>query len=348
MKRKFVLLVSVILFLTGCRHSDKSPENDHFFNDKFTIEILHKYTPVKNQGKTSSCWVYATLSMIESEELKKGDSLNLSPAYITRMLLNDEFRRYYLSAGATPIYIRGTGMTLIHAIQKYGIVPYDIYPGGSVTNDTKVRAHLISLGDKFIKTTIELQSSQKDVDYILNRAFGLLPPKAFLNKKTNVLELARRICRKNEYAALTSFTHHPFYQSFDLEIPDNWAHDEFLNVPITDLFSFVVKALLTGHTAVWEGDISNQGFSFNYGEAKLKGSEPPTQKCRQEEFERYKTTDDHAMHIVGLAKNQYGKKFLILKNSWGTNNPYKGLLFMSENYFRMKTIAVFMPTVVIE
>lgn len=310
----------------------------------FTTEILHKTTPVKNQGHSNACWAYAMLSMIESEHLAYGDSVNLSPAYIERMRMRDEATQYYFAGGRHRFITRGTGMTLIHALMRYGIMPYDSYPDNTDVSDAAVGRRLSVAGNTAIHNKAELMNWQNKMDKILDDTYGPLPRNVYmLGAQYTPLEFAHSVCQEDEYTALTSFTHHPFFQPFELEIPDNWEHDEFLNVPIDQLVIMVVRALKNGHTAVWEGDTSEQGFSFRRGVAVWEDDKPANQTERQREFERLETSDNHAMHIIGLAKDQRGEKYFILKNSWGTDNPYHGLMYMSEAYFRMKTIAVFMP-----
>lgn len=247
----------------------------------FTVEIINRYTPIKDQGRNQICWAYAMLSTIETEHLMRGDSVHLSPAYITYML------KYEKKA---PKSNRGMGSTLLNMIQKYGIVQYDDYP--------KL--------DTVIPHTIK-----------------------FLGEEYTPIEFANIVCLADDYIALTTTNKYPYGQWIELETPDNWEHNQFLNVHTDTLLYHTEQAIRRGHGVCWEGDTSEYGFSFSKGVAQLSllnGS----------------TTDDHAMAIIGIAHSENGEKYFIMKNSWGTNNPYNGLMYMSFDYFRQKTIAIYM------
>ena len=146
------------------------------------------------------------------------------------------------------------------------------------------------------------------------------------------------MCREDEYVALTSFTHHPYNESFVLEVPDNYSNNLFLNLPLDTLITKVNDALMNGHPVCWEGDITEEGFSFKKGFAEYASKVSVEE--RQQSFERFDTTDDHCMAIVGMAKTKDGRKYYLCKNSWGTDNPFGGFMYMSEEYLRMKTVAV--------
>ena len=159
--------------------------------------------------------------------------------------------------------------------------------------------------------------------------------------------------KADNYVSFTSYTHHPFYNSFVLEIPDNYSNGSFYNIPIEELLSIVDNAVSKGYSVAWDGDVSEKGFSAKEGIAVLakdpkredlfqKPGEELTvsQKMRQETFESYETTDDHLMHLTGTARDQNGNKYFLIKNSWGEISPHKGFLYMSENYAKLKTVAI--------
>ncbi len=342
---KLCILSLLISSLWSCNSkSEHSNEEEYYFK----TEVIHKTTPVKDQGNSNACWAYAMLSMIESEHLAVEDSVNLSPTFVERMRMNEEAIKYYLADGNYHFITRGTGMTLIHTIMRYGVMPYDSYKDDPDISDRVVTRRLAVAANTAINNKVGLNNWQNKIDNILDDTYGPMPPNVYmLGAQYTPQEFAHSVCRKDEYMALTSFTHHPFNTSFELEIPDNWEHDEFLNMPIERVTALVEKALRSGHTAVWEGDSSEPGFSFKKGIAVLTGNKPVNQLERQKEFERLETSDNHAMHIIGIAHDQHKKEFFIMKNSWGTVNPYYGLIYMSIDYFKMKTVAVFMPSAVI-
>ena len=165
----------------------------------------------------------------------------------------------------------------------------------------------------------------------------------------------------DDYVLLSSFTHHPFYSKFIVEVPDNWSWGEAYNIPIDELTGIIDYSLMNDHTVAWAADISEKGFAHSKGLAIVPEEDyakpsnvkiqeiffgPPlreksiTQEIRQESFDNYLTTDDHGMHITGIAKDHEGNKFYYVKNSWGTNNPYQGYLFVSEQFVRFKTITI--------
>lgn len=338
MKRNvYLVLCCTALLFIGCRQTKYNKEN-------FTIETINRITPVKNQERSSDCWAYAMLATIESEHIQRGDSVNLSVAYVLRNRLKDEFRRYYLSGGQIRFSDRGVGQTLINTIEAYGAMPYDAYKDADDTNSKVVGNKLRYIADNAIGRGAGLQTTEDIVESALNDALGPSPIHVFmLGAEYTPLEFAHSICRSDEYVALTSYTHHPFNQSFVLEVPDNWEQNQFYNIPIDTLETRVVKALRNHHSICWEGDISEPGFSFSQGVARLMDERAViTQQKRQLSFERFFTTDDHCMEIIGIARDKTGKHYFICKNSWGTDNPYKGLMYMSENYFRLKTIAVYL------
>src|SRR5574344_216944 len=345
MKRVYTTTAILIaLTLLGCNRQEKN-QKTKLSESRFIIEISRKITPVKDQGSSSICWAYAMLSMIESEHLAKGDSVNLSTFFVLRELLNQHFNTYYLKGGTRNFNVRGVGQTLINYIERFGVVPYDSYPDNPDADIPNLRDDLKSLAINAINHKTGLHTPQKYVDEKLDDALGPMPISVHMLGATYTpIEFAHSVCGPDEYIGITSFTHHPFYQNFTLQVPDNWENNQFYNVPMDTMENYVIKALRSGHTAVWEGDVSEDGFSFKQGIAKLTDMNPVTQKRRQMAFETFETTDDHCMHIIGIAHNLHGKRFFIMKNSSGTGNPYKGMMFMSERYFKLKTIAVYMPT----
>ena len=154
-------------------------------------------------------------------------------------------------------------------------------------------------------------------------------------------EFGRSVALSSDYEALTSFAHHHYNTYVDLELPDNRHHNMFFNVTLDSLVCRIRQAVTKGYGVCWEGDISEPGFSFRRGVAVMpKDSPTPTDMLRKKEFLCRHTTDDHCMAIIGMAHDKQGQTFYIMKNSWGRSNAHKGLIYMSEDYLRMKTIAI--------
>ena len=332
---KLTTILCSILLLTSCTLGGGN-SNNKAKSKVFTNDILLGYTPVKDQGRSSLCWAYAMLATIESEHISMGDSVNLSVDYIARRLLGEQARCHFLSRGYDRVTLRGTAPLLLRLISEYGIMPYDSY------NAPKVSYNALA------KRIVVLSNSASNMSQLGERAermfderIGYLPKNVYmLGAEYTPEEFAHSVCMRGEYLAMTSFTHHKFGESFVLEIPDNYSDELFYNVPIDVLVKRINRSLKAGHPVCWEGDTSEVGFSFSRGVAELKRRRPITQQQRQIEFENRQTTDDHCMAIIGMAHDANGKRYYIAKNSWGKNNPYGGIMYMSEDYIRMKTIAI--------
>lgn len=328
----FIFLTCLVLVSCGQQRSNIS-----FPEEKFTVDLRLPTTPVKDQGSSSLCWVYAMLATLETEHIMRGDSVNLSPDYVARMYLSEQASRRRLfpnkvvqkEAGITT---RGMCTMALDLIQTYGLQHYDAYHR-RLNMDYNVLCRKLDYGN--------------DTEKLLDKYIGPLPNQVFmLGALYTPLEFAHSICTDDEYIALTSFTHHPYEQRFPLEVPDNYFHNTFLNVPLDTMMNRIVQSLRAGHPVCWEGDTSEPGFLFGEGYAVLKNEKKKvTAERRQASFEAHRTTDDHVMEIVGLAHDQHGRRFFLCKNSWGTANRYGGFMFLSENYVRMKTIAVVLRTI---
>ena len=243
---KKVLMICFTLMLFGC--AEKAPKH-------FTHEVLNRMTPIKDQGDSETCWIYAMLAAIETEHLSWGDSVNLSPYYREKMLEQEP---------NAPKSKRGECATLLRLIEKYGIVGYDAM--------------------RNIKTPA--------------------PKWVFMLGATYTpQEFARSVCKPGEYIQLMSNANKPYYQEMELEVEDNWLHDRYLNIPMDSLLEKTECAVRNHHGVCWED----------------KG---------------------HGMAIVGIAHDDKGEKYFIMKNSWGTDRPYGGLEYLSFEQFRKSTVAV--------
>lgn len=329
-----------VVILAGCRPSARQSAVE----GRFVIDRLNPYTPVKDQGRNQTCWIYAMLATIETEHLGRGDSVNLSPYDAERQLLAEGARQLYLDQGHVPVTCRGMAGRLVRLIGAYGIMPYDAYRYGEGVNATVVARKVGLSVEAAVHSRLGLEACMDRVEALLDDSFGPRPPHVFmLGAQYTPQEFARSVCAPGEYEALTSFTHHPYFGRFVLEVPDNIDRESFLNLPLDSLMRRLTDAVRRGHGVCWEGDISEPGFSFAQGVAVLPQGAAVTPEARQRAFERYQTTDDHCMAIVGLAHDRRGRRYFIMKNSWGTRNPYGGLMYVSEDYVRLKTVAVYLP-----
>ena len=338
------------LLTTACKQREKR-EKAPFGNGDvvmtFSNDIVNRFTPVKNQGQGGTCWIHAMLSTIETDRIMQGDSVNLSAAFVVRRMLEEQYRRHVLTAGASPVADRGTALDALRLIGAYGLVPFDSYttspdPCSPLPATGVLARKTRMIAEKAINGRMAPEKYERLLSSMLDESLGDLPLHVFmLGAEYTPQEFARSVCRSGDYVALTSFTHHPFGEYVDLELPDNVRHNLFYNIRMEKMTDMVRKAVKAGRGVCWEGDISEPGFSFRKGMATLPpGAGKPTQELRQKAFCSRATTDDHCMAIVGLAHDADGRRYFIMKNSWGKDNPYRGLMYMSEDYFMMKTIAV--------
>lgn len=333
MKEKLFLVLAVVLLLSSCEQKKHSAQVLQFHND-----VVLKTTPVKDQGESPLCWDYAMLATIETDRLMLGDSVNLSHDYLARLWLQDEARNYYLTQGEHKISLNGMATMTLRLMSKYGIEPYDNYfPTKDVNYDVLSRTAM-----RIAKASTSLDMLDNRLGDVLDKQIGYLPPTLFmLGMGYTPKQFAESVCLPGEYKALTSFTHHPFYKSFVLESPDNLLLDTYYNIPIDELMGIIVKSIRQGHAVCWEGDISEKVFDFDKGVAVLDDdAQPVTQQRRQREFEKFRTTDDHCMELCGIAHDSKGKLYFIAKNSWGKDNPYRGFMYLSYNYVKLKTVAI--------
>jgi len=325
-------------------------------------EIPH--TAVKNQANSSTCWSFSTLSLIEAQTLRSGlGEFDLSEMYVVRNIYIDKARNYILRQGAAQFGPGGLGHDVIHAINDYGIVPESVYSGlplGAKSHDhnkldKKLKGYLDSLLEKRPLPANWLNG----YEVILNDYIGK-PPESFKYKEKiyTPRSFAKEVLRfkVDDYVKITSFTHFPFYTSSILQIPDNYANEKYFNVPLDELIKITDEAIAKGYSVMWDGDISNPNFRYKDGFAMLWKEMPLNsqinpdaeesmydQLIRQQLFENLTTQDDHLMHIVGLEKSPKGKKFYLVKNSWGTNSSAKGYVKISEGYFAINTITLIVP-----
>jgi bleomycin hydrolase len=251
---------------------------------------------------------------------------------------------------------------VIRTIATFGAVPESAYSG--LTQGEKVYDHEMLFKElrKYLDSTLKTKGGVLQADWqpgynkILDNYLGPLPEKFLYNgKQFTAATFAANILKFNpdDYINITSFTHHPFYSQFILEVPDNFSNGSYYNLPLQDMIQLVKDALNNGYTIMWDADVSNSGFNGKKGLAmNLSAGQQmnPESKednvdagTRQHLFENLTTQDDHLMHIVGIEKNKDGRTFFIVKNSWGDVGPYRGHLHVSENYFALNTISLVVP-----
>lgn len=359
MSRKFELLnLVVILFFAIQLHAQVAVETEPKY--EFSIDKKVESTEVKSQDRTGTCWSFATASFLESEMIRKGNGVHdLSEMFVVRNIYRDKAKNYVLRHGKANFSQGSLAHDLIRVAKKHGVVPETVFSGKlegeNIHNHSEMEAVLKGMLDGVLKQKRLSTKWPVAFDCVVDTYLGEVPEEFAYNGKTfTPKSFAQEMdINPDDYVSITSYTHQPYYEPFVLEIPDNYSNGSFYNVPIAELESIVDNAIKKGFSVAWDGDVSEKGFSAKNGiavlpkDAKRKDlfTTPAdelkvTQEMRQETFESYATTDDHLMHLTGVAKDQKGTKYYLIKNSWGEISDYKGYLHMSEAYFELKTVAV--------
>lgn len=324
-----------------------------FAQKKFTAIIDLEKTPVKNQQRTGTCWSFATASFIESEVMRINKSeFDLSEMFVVRNIYENKARNYFLRQGKANFSQGGLSHDFINAIATSGLIPQNAYVGKSKYEDDFNHTELFDILNGYLKSAV---SSKRHTGFwfegfnsLLDVYFGKKPYSfTFEGKSYTPQKFAEYIgVFPKNYIEFASVSHHAYGKYFVLEIPDNYSSGLYYNIKIEDLKKQTDYALNNGYTVSWDGDVSEPGFGRNSGIIEFKNEsiadfnyQTITRK-RKIEFETFKTTDDHLMHIIGKAKDENGKFYYIVKNSWGTAGEYEGYYYMSERYFLLKTVAV--------
>jgi len=351
-----VVLLSSLLFA----QDDEEKKDVHQFTILHNIET----TSVKHQGKTGTCWNFATQSFLETELLRMGKGeYDLSEMYIVRNLYPVKAEKYIRYHGLTNFGQGGQAHDVMIAWERFGIVPEEVYPGRTSSdekhNHSEMAAVLKSSMDAVINTKGKITGNWNEVcESILDIYLGENPDKFEYNgKEYTAKSFADELgINPDDYVEITSYLHYPFYEKAVLEVPDNWTNSEYFNVPMDDMMSIIDNAIENGYSVAWDGDTSEKTFYRKKGYAVIpidnenKDEESEellpekekviTQEMREETFDNFQTTDDHLMHLTGIAENQEGTKFYYTKNSWGTKYNYDGYWYMSESFVKLKTIAI--------
>ena len=344
--------------------SEKSKESF-----KFTDIINLANTSVKNQGSSGTCWSYSTNSYLESEMIRMGKQpVELAQIFSARNAYIEKGRNYVRMHGAVTLGDGGALHDVINMYSKYGALPQEIYTGLNYGTSKNKFAEMSAFTEAILAAAVKNPNGEltpnweKALTAVIDSYLGEVPKTfTYKGKSYSPQTFAKEVVGINpsEYVEMSSFTDSPYYTKTMLMVPDNWSFDQIYNVKMNDMTDIIDHALKNGFTVAWATDVSEKSFSWKNGiayvptkraedmtaeekEDMFNGPKPEmeiTPELRQKAFDNYQTTDDHGMHIIGLAKDQTGKEYYVVKNSWGATNDYKGYLYESKNFLKYKTTA---------
>ncbi|MBR9920263.1 MAG: aminopeptidase [Bacteroidetes bacterium] len=335
----------------------------------FTPVVDIDCLPVKSQGASGTCWSYCSNSFLESEMIRMGkDPIDLAEMYTVRNVYEEKAERYVRMHGYLNFGQGGALPDVIDMYKKYGMVPYDAYTGLNYGTDINRHSEMENMIQGMLDAVIanpnkSLSTAWKAaVAGVLDVYLGEFPaefeykgntytPQSFADTYIGI--------NPDEYVQITSWSHQPYYAPMVIMVPDNWNYGLSYNVQMEDMITIIDNALKEGYTISWAADVSEKYFSWRNGiayvpskstrdmtdaekEAMFSGPREEmaiTVDMRQQGYDNYTTTDDHGMQIVGIMKDQNGKEWYKVKNSWGTGNNFEGYLYVSKNYVRYKTIS---------
>lgn len=382
--KKYALISAVALASTVFSTNAQEVVNSDSTGFKFTDVKVAKSTPVTNQNKSGTCWCFSANTFLENEIIKAtGKEVNLSEMFVVYKCYHNKAVRYIRTNGQIHFEQGGSHLDVPYIWERYGMMPEEAYKGleyGEAKHDhyemtDGLKAYIDALKNR--KKAKYSTAWLKGLDGILDAYLGEIPATFTVDGKeyTSKSYAESLGIDMNDYVAITSFTHHPFYTTFALEVADNWIWGQYHNVKMEEMKAIVDNAIKKGHTVAWAADVSEKGWQWKNGVAlmpaektadTLEGTElarwtalsdkdrekerynfhgyvpeiKVTQEMRQEWFDNYQTTDDHGMVIVGSAVDQDGNRYYKVQNSWDTNQIYKGFIYVSEAYFLAKTLNI--------
>lgn len=377
-------LILATLLAAPLLASAVEPVNPDSTGFTFTDVKVIAHSPVRDQNKSGTCWCFAGTSFFENEILRKtGRNVDLSQMFTVRHCYDDKAQKYQRMGGTINFAQGGSVMDIPYVWQRYGAVPAEAYTGLQYGEEKHDHYEMADLLESYMKAIVKpgrkklTTAWRAGLDGILDAYLGELPETFTYEGKTYTprsfadamgLDMA-------DYIPVTSFSHHPFYTQFPVEVADNWLWANYYNVPLDELKAIVDNSLEKGYTLVWAADVSEPGFQWSKGyalmpkgkdAADMEGTELSrwvklsdkdreaerftitgpceeivvTQESRQEGFDNLETTDDHGMIIVGYATDQEGNRYYKVQNSWDTNQLYDGYFYVSEPYLLAKTIDI--------
>ncbi len=355
-------------YLVNSLKNNKSENSKEAF--VFTEVINIENTPVKNQGSSGTCWSYSANSFLESEMIRMGkEPVEISQIYTARNAYVEKGKNYVRMHGAISLGDGGALHDVINMYREYGALPQSEYTGLNYGTENNKFAEMQTMAKGVLEAAVKNPNGELTPNWIkaytsvIDSYLGEVPENfTYKGKKYTPQTFAKEVIGINpdDYVEISSLKEHPYYTEFTLMVPDNWSLDQVYNVKMEELTDIIDHALEKGYSVAWAGDVSEKGFSWKNGLAyvpakdvsKMTAEEKEglfqgpkeelkvTEDMRQAAFDSYLTTDDHGMHIVGLTKDQNGKEYYIIKNSWGASNDYKGYMYMTKTFVQYKTTAI--------
>jgi aminopeptidase C len=381
MKHFLFLLLGCSFFLPFA-HGQEVQQQDSIKEFQFTTVKEIPITSVKNQASSGTCWSFSAIGLIEAELLRQGKGeYDLSEMFVVHKNYEDKAVKYVRMNGEINFAGGGSFDDVLACIRDYGIVPDEVQTGLNYGEEKHKHSEMDNLLKSYINALITNPNKKLSTAWlagfqgILDAYLGECPAGfSYQGKEYTPQSFAQSLgIRPDDYISLTSFTHHPFYTAFPIEIPDNWRWSYSYNIPLSELMQVIDNSIDKGYTIGWASDVSEKGFnrkgiavvpdvdaqeapgsdqahwlglSQKEKEDKIAALTSPvpekkiTQELRQQGFDNYETTDDHGMLIYGTAQDQNGTKYYLVKNSWGTDSPYKGIWYASAPFVEYKTIDI--------
>jgi bleomycin hydrolase len=381
MKLRFIFTVLIAVFTLSVFAENDKKEKGYVFEDEISLAA----TPVKDQYRSGTCWSFSGLSFLESEMIRLGKpEVDLSEMFVVWHTYSVKAKKHVRVHGNLNFSAGGAFHDVTNMIREYGIVPESVYDGLNYGEEKHVHGEMDNVLKDHVDAVVKNGNRKlstvwhEAIEGTLNSYLGELPQKfEYEGKQYTPQSFASDYVGLNmdDYVEITSYTHHPFYEKFILEVPDNWSWDQVYNVPLEELENIIDYSLKNGMTVAWAADVSEKGFATsNKGVAVLPAAPEEnmddaeiakwealpqkdkekelykldnpvselvvTQEMRQRAFDDYETTDDHGMHIIGTAKDQEGHTFYKVKNSWGDYNKYDGYFYASKPYVNYKTMCI--------
>ena len=376
------MLAALTCAVTGMQ-AETNTDSIKVVKPVFTVVKANKITSIKDQNKSGTCWAYSTNSFFESEILRKtGKTYDLSEMFVAGKTYMDRAIKAVRMHGDVSFSEGGSGYDVQYCWENYGMIPESAMPlPGKMIGDSLANfSEFFSVMTPYVEAVANNKASKltpawkNGLQGIIDSYLGKAPTSFQYEGKTYTPQsfAASLGLDMKDYISFTSYTHHPFWTEFAIEVQDNWRWPMSWNVPIDDLCKIIDNAIMNGYTVMWGGDVTEDGFTrkglgiaYDVKKArsmagtdadrwfKLSSSEKknklgalginapeivPTQEMRQEAFDNWETTDDHGMHIYGIAKDQNGKEYYMVKNSWGTYGDYNGTWYMTKAFVAYKTM----------